>query len=226
MDPYTTHIVLLNRLGEMLGEFKDHAVWILIATVLVFVSFPLGEMVRRILASLLPLFGWESLCRSWGLTRVIQKVRPDWAAVYATAQAGGLFTVLSLIMKALDVTGIQAIAWIGRGYFDLLPHAFQAGLIFLAAGAAATWIGKLLLLAAPSPWAGLAAGMARAAVWGLGLHAGLLALGFGAAIVLPLVLILMAGWTLAMVLEWRQGGGSGRFGREVIRVRAQEEQTQ
>jgi hypothetical protein len=202
MDPYSTQMLVLNQLGHLSSSFIEHIRSILFALSLLVLGLIVAEVVKYLSAFLLRLFRWDLFSHWIGLTRVLGKVRADVKSSTATSEAIFWLILLSFFMKALILSDINSLSWIGLVYFDNLGTVFQATGILLVFLVLSRWLAQCILLLVENEAALLAASMTRVLVLALGLFSALQTLRVDRSVALPMVLILLGGAILALALHW------------------------
>jgi hypothetical protein len=180
------------------------------------VGLIVAEIVKHISSALLRLLRWNRFSAWIGLTRMLQKIRADVNSAVLVGELLFWLVLISFVMKACQVTGINSIVWLGRTYFDHVGNIFQAVFVLAVAGLLSRWVSKGIVLIVDHASAWYVAALGRTVVLILGVYAALLGVGLDRNFVLPLGLILFAGVLLALALQWQRSTGVGY--QQVIRV--------
>ncbi|MCD4813333.1 hypothetical protein K8S19_06530 [bacterium] len=221
MDPYSTQMLMMNQFNHITSVFVEHVGDLLVASVVIVVGLFVAEITKHLGGAILGLIRWNVFCNWLGITRIWNKFRADVVPAKATGEVLWWLVFVSFVMKALIITELASVAWIGRTYFEFLPLCFRGVFVLAAAYALAQGAARLIAFVVEKPGAVFAAGLVRILILSCGVYSTLLTLGWDQKFVLPAVLVLLGSAALTLALQWSLG--KDRVGRQIIRVNDFEE---
>lgn len=196
------HIVV-DALTRILTNIINFIPDLINGLIILLVGYLISALIRWILRTVLSRIGFDPLVERTGITGSLRGLGVQTPLSAIVAQTVFLLLLLSFLITATRLMGLEAVAQLLQNVLTFLPNAIAALIIFLLGGIVATFVGNLVTALATGGGIRYAARLGRIAQYLVSLFVVVLTLGalkIDTALLVTAITIAIAAFGLALGL--------------------------